>query len=112
MGNAQLIELTQPSPMGPVTVLQSIFVKNNKATILTAALAKKDLSLFQEQILNAFQSLASVEDLWSVVKDENSLKRLKSFYEKKQWEEFEKAADELTDLGPYWKYLIIKEGIK
>lgn len=56
-GVGHLIEMTQANPRGEIKILQAYLVVDQMAYILTASVAKEELSKFQGEILKSFASL-------------------------------------------------------
>lgn len=124
-GAGRLTEITTTTAWGEIKMLQALFVKNGMAYILTGAVLKQDLPKFQTDLLNSFRSLTLVPHLFSPL-PENSrtadfLKLFSSLghfssdedaerAQKQQWDSLQKAVQNVSEMGPYWDYLVLKEG--
>lgn len=118
-GEGRLTEISKPSPYGEMKVLQAIIVKDSKAYILTAAVLKQDFPKFQTQILDAFHSLDLTPDLWTPIADAEKRKELREFFSglgqtedhETQIQNLQQQVGAHSNLGPYWQFLALKEGI-
>lgn len=103
----RLIEMQSSSQAGDVKILQAFFVKNDTAYILTASLLKKEDPEIQTQILKTFQSAAIVPDLLSPIKNREQKEKLSALLKQKNKEQVASELTHLSDLGPYWQFLIL-----
>ncbi|HSX10541.1 MAG TPA: hypothetical protein VLF94_02340 [Chlamydiales bacterium] len=117
-GEGRLTEVTKPSAWGEMKIFQAIVVKDDTAYILTSAVLKKDLSRYHTSILNAFRSLNLVPDLWTPIHDSQKRQQLQELFatlgqsEDKEGEKVRlQQAVSQTELGPYWQFLALKEGL-
>ncbi len=118
-GEGRLIELTKPSPFGEMKVLQSIIVQDNTAYILTAAVLKEDFARYQAAILETFRSMELVTDLFSPISDLTKQTELKALFDTLGSSHNRATAEALLqkhirsipELGSYWKFLVLKEGL-
>ena len=117
-GKGQLLEMSNPSPFGEMKLLQAILVKKGTAYILTAAVLKKEFTKFQKDLLIALESLDLAKDIWSPIQNVELKDKLKSLFSSlgsveskdKEWKTFQKEILAIDSLGPYWKFLALKEG--
>lgn len=125
-GEGRLTEITTSSPWGEIKMLQAIFIKDSKASILTAAVLKKEYANFQQPILQAMQSLSVAQDLLAPLPREEQKKKLNNFFssisekpedaelenwKKNQWADFQKIVlNDCPEMGGHWQFLILKEG--
>jgi hypothetical protein len=118
-GEGRLTEISKSSVWGEMKIFQAIVVKEGTAYILTSAVLKEDLAKFRPAILDAFRSLALVPDLWSPIGDKEARRGIKSFFAslgktdnvEEQKAELKKHVEAHADLGSYWQYLALKEGL-
>lgn len=125
-GEGRLTELTTPSAWGEVKMLQTLFVKDKKAYILTAAFLKEDLAKWQKEILASLRSLTLIPDLFAPISDPLARSSFETFFRslgqfqteqeleaqrKTQWELLQKeSAKHVANAGAYWHYLVLSEG--
>lgn len=121
-GKGRLAEITSPSPLGDVKMLQGILVQEGYAYILTGAVLKEEFSTWQNPILNALHSLALVPDLFSAIADPaqrnnlqetfHSFDHLSTDQERQtQWSRLQKTIlDDYASMGSHWQILILKKG--
>lgn len=118
-GVGRLTEISTSSAWGEIKTLQAIVVKEKTAYILTAAVLKKEFSLFQEQILGSFRSMVLIPDIWSPITDSAKKEGLRALFaslgqsqdkeaEKKRLQE---EIASYTALGPHWQFLALREGL-
>lgn len=118
-GEGRLTEISKPSAFGEMKIFQAMVVKENKAYILTAALLQEDLSKFRPAILESFHSLSLVPDLWAPIQDGAQQKEIQdlfaSFHKtgdlEVQKQKLKQQVEAHADLGPYWQFLALKEGL-
>lgn len=117
-GKAKLIEITNKSAWGEIKVLQLLFVADDTAYILTAAVHKDDFLKFQKELIQSFSSLTLAEDLFSEIPDLAKRSAFTSFFSKLgsnekdlEWENLQKEVAQHTYLGQYWTFLILQEGL-
>ncbi len=126
-GTGRLAEITSKTPYGEVKTLQAFLVHENTAYILTAASLKKDLPALQEKILASFRSFSLEDSLFEAMKDEKRQKKIKELFvglgsfppeadislgRQKQWEKLQRdVVDEFPEMGGYWHFLTLKEGL-
>jgi hypothetical protein len=117
-GIGRLTEMSSTSPWGEIKILQALFVAEDKAYILTAAVLKEDFMKFQNELLKSFRSLALAETLWSPIADDQERAKFETFFaalgssEEKdlEWESLQKQVISQAALGPYWQFLALQEG--
>lgn len=124
-GTGRLTEITTTTPWGEIKMLQALFVKNGKAYILTGAVLKQDLPKFQTDLLNSFRSLTLVPHLFATLPENPQAAELRKLFaslgsisseedperaQKQQWDSLQKAVQGVGEMGPYWDYLVLKEG--
>jgi hypothetical protein len=114
-GIGRLTEISSESPWGELKIIQ-----DHKVYILTAAILKEELHKFQNELLESLQSLTIYEELWSPIQDENERVQFESFFsslgkstEKSlEREQLKKYINSHPQLGPYWQFLALQEGMK
>lgn len=123
-GEGRLTEITSLSPLGEVKILQAIYVKDQTAYILSAAVLKEDLLKIQSQLLKSFQSLRIVPDLFASLPEAKKQAELHDLFatlgnslsdeeRQKQLERCQKAlAAKFPEMGEHWQFLALKEGYK
>ncbi len=116
-GNGQLIEISNSSPWGEIKVLQLLFVEDETAYILTAAVLKDDFLSLQKEILQSFRTLSLTDSLFEQIENVEKRQHFTSFFRalgKKEkdleWENLQKEVAEHKSLGPYWAFLVLQEG--
>lgn len=121
-GKGRLAEITTPSPIGAIKMLQGILVQGRYAYILTGAALKEEFSTWQKPLLNALHSLAVVPDLFSAIADTSLRSSLqKTFYafdhlstdeeRRTEWSKLQKTiVSDFAPMGAHWQFLILKEG--
>jgi len=116
-GNGQLIELTSPSPCGPIRILQALFVKEGTAYILTAAALKSEFVSLQKELLQSFSTLTFTDDLFSEIPDAKKRENFTAFFntlgkeeKEENWKKLQQRISEFADLGAYWVFLVLQEG--
>lgn len=118
-GEGRLTEISKPSAFGEMKIFQAMVVKENKAYILTAALLKEDLPKWRPAILESFRSLALVSDLWVPIQDSARQKEIQDLFAslnktgdlETQKRQLKQQVEAHADLGPYWQFLALKEGL-
>lgn len=116
-GNGQLLELTSPSPWGPVRVLQALFVEEGTAYILTAAALKEEFIALQKELLQSFATLKLTDDLFKEISDNLKRESFTTFFKslgkdekEAEWKKLQTRLSEFSDLGAYWVFLVLQEG--
>ncbi len=124
-GTGRLTEITTSTPWGEIKMLQALFVKNGKAYILTGAVLKQDLPKFQTDLLNSFRSLSLVPNLFALLPENSQTDEFRKLFsslggfpseenperaQKNQWDALQKAVQGVSEMGPYWGYMVLKEG--
>ncbi len=118
-GPGRLTEISSTSPWGEIKILQALFVKDQIAYILTAAVLKEDFSKIQAALIASLQSLCLSPDLFTPLADLLQKEELEKIFstqtsqdeeKKAQWEKLQKTVAGCTQLGPYWQFLVLKEG--
>jgi hypothetical protein len=116
-GSGQLIELTSPSPWGPVRVLQALFVEEGTAYILTAAALKEEFITLQKELLQSFASFKLTDDLLEEITDGIKRENFTTFFKslgkeekEAEWKNLQTRLSEFSDLGAYWVFLVLQEG--
>lgn len=117
-GEGKLLEITNQSAWGEIKVLQVLLVSEQKAYILTAAVLKEDFFKFQKQILQSFRSLQLTDDLFSLIPDQKKraqlislLSALRANDPNAQLTDLQNQMIQHADLGPYWAFLVVQEGL-
>ncbi len=70
-GTAHLTSLDMQTPLGSVRVLQSIFLDQGTAYILTGAVLQEDFGLYQKDLINCFRSFHLVSSKEAILHHEN-----------------------------------------
>jgi len=124
-GEGRLTEITTRSAWGDVKMLQALFVQDQTAYILTAAVSKKDYIKEQKTLLQALQSLSLSQNLYTNLQEEQKLQFEKFFqsltagpkttdpetWKKKQWSHLQSLVDKAgPQMGSHWQFLALKEG--
>lgn len=114
-GVGRLTESSSPSAWGEIKTLQVLFVKDKRASILTATCLKKEFPFLQTTLLNALKSLAIAPDLWTPVEalpQTGSLKeQLATLQNQKELENLSKVLEkDFSQMGAYWHFLVLREG--
>ena len=116
-GQGALLEISSSSAWGEIKVLQALFVKDETAYILTAAVLKDDLPKFQKDLLSAMRTLQLTDNLCSLIANADAEEAFTSFFNSLgstnrdvEWEQYQKKVAEHTYLGPYWVFLMLQEG--
>lgn len=121
-GEGRLLDITVSTSHGDIKQYQALFVKENKAYILTIAVLKEDFPRFQKEMIQSLESLNLIPDLYSPL-DENQKIELKELFSglesktsperrKKELERMHKVLSEkFAQIGPHWHYLVLSEGI-
>lgn len=122
-GDAALTQIDLPSSLGPMRMLQMIYLKDGTAYILTAAALKKEFVNLLPTFKKVFQSLQISTDLYEEIKDEKKRARAEQLLaqvesavreqhsftqDMKEWKKFQDyILDTFTHLGPYWQALLV-----
>lgn len=119
-GEGRLTEITSPSPVGEIKMLQTIFVKGKRAYVMTAAVLKADFMKYQSTILESLKSLTVVPHLFAGIKQADEKTKIETVFaalgrdtasEEQKWEEWQKLlTDSYSDMGEHWHLLALKEG--
>lgn len=116
-GTGRLTEMTSISPWGEIKILQALFVAEDKAYILTAAVLKEDLPKFQSELLKSFRSLIVAEELWTPIADILKQAEFQTFFaslggpdKEDEWKKLQAQVVSHKALGPYWQFLALQEG--
>ncbi len=116
-GTGRLTEMTSVSPWGEIKILQALFVAEDKAYILTAAVLKEDLPKFQNELLKSFRSLIIAEELWAPITDTLKQAEFQALFsalggpeKEDEWKMLQAQVISHKALGPYWQFLVLKEG--
>lgn len=118
-GVGRLTEMSKPSAWGELKIFQAMVVKENTAYILTAAVLKEDLAKFRPAILESFHSLALVPDLWTPIASSERQKEIQDLFAslnktgdlEEQKMKLKQQVEAHADLGPYWQFLALREGL-
>jgi len=90
--------------------LQAIYLGDEMAYILTAAVAKKDFPIVQKELIKAFKSLYLTSDLWEELKEEAIREKIASLIEEKEWKSLQQLIEkETSSMGKYWQFLALQE---
>jgi hypothetical protein len=103
IGNGRLIEMTSSSAAGEIKIVQAIFLEEGTAYILTGSALKKDFGKVQAKVFKSFESMKIVDKVWDMV---GGLGECASFAE------VQKEVKKHSDLGLYWEFLALQEGVK
>lgn len=117
-GKGKLLEITNPSPWGDIKILQALYVQDNQAYILTAAVLREDFLTLQKEILASFGTLAFTDDLFLQIEDVQKRKDFSAYFAQLgmgaqkdvEWEALQKKLSQFAHLGSYWVYLLAQEG--
>lgn len=119
-GEGRLTEIQQNLPnWGAVKILQSIFIKDKTAFILTAAMLKDDFSRLQKEVLEAMRSFDVAPSLFAPIQDPQQKEKVETLFtslsperpQEEQWERLQKELAPLEPLlGSHWLFLALKEG--
>ena len=115
-GKGRLIQLSNPSTWGDLTLFQAILVKDKMAYILTASMLKQEMASLQKEVIASLQSLDVKPDLWT---DLDELKqsvqtvigeKAADTQNEQKWTALQKLIEQETKhLGAHWQYLALKE---
>ncbi len=136
-GKGRLTEIDTKTELGPVRILQMIFIKDSHAYILTAAAHKESFATLYKEFLASFRSLTVTENLEVAISElekKNLLQKRKEellhtceevilsknmspteafndpSFQEMQWKPFEQLiVNEYGDLGPYWQILVLRD---
>src|SRR5579872_1872603 len=120
-GEGRLLDITVSTSHGDIKQYQALFVKENKAYILTIAVLKEDFLRFQKEMIQSLESMNLIPDLYTPL-DEKQQTELKEFFsrmegnaspesKKKELERMHKTLSEkYSQIGPHWHYLVLSEG--
>lgn len=61
-GTARLCSIDMPCPAGDIRLLQTIFVREGTAYLLTAAMLQEDFGTYREAILDSFRSFSFISE--------------------------------------------------
>lgn len=122
-GKGRLAEIRADSPAGELRMLQAIFVQEDRAYILTGAARKEEFPKERASFLKAMRSLGELPDLFSAIPDKTKREALKEHYDSLtlcaddeerslQWRTLPSVLAEHEELGNYWLFLALKEGLK
>ncbi len=125
-GEGRLTEISSHSPYGDLKMLQAIFLSENTAYILTAAVLKKDYIREQKALLQSLQSLRLAPDLYTAFSQEEPRKRFISFFDSlaacpveeqseewknQKWASLQTLVQQYgSELGSHWQFLALQEG--
>lgn len=117
-GNGRLLEISTKTAWGDIKILQVLCMVEENVYILTASVLKEEFPQFQKQILQSFRTLQLSDDLFSQIEDVKKREKFSAFFkalgttqEKDlEWEKLKDEVSENKQLGPYWAFLILKEG--
>ncbi len=122
-GEGHLLDITVSASHGEIKQYQALFVKDNRAYILTIAVLKEDLPQFQSAMIQSLQTLNLIPDLYAPL-DEKQKAELRDFFarlengdvslesKKKQLERMQQTlAEKFAQIGPHWHYLVLSEGV-
>ena len=126
-GQGRLAEISSKTPHGEVKTLQAFFINKKTAYILTAASLKKEMPALQELILTAFRSFSFEDSLSGALKSEKQQSRMKEMFSglgsfssesdlslerQKKWDRLQRdIPTEFPEMGGYWHFLALKEGL-
>ncbi len=114
-GIAHLISLDMENSLGKIRVLQSIFLQEGTAYILTGAVLQEDFGLYQKDLIDSFKSFYLTPHLCDYVKNEEQQKILLTqisnlLSSSQHWETFKRVINQdFKEEGPYWQSLILEE---
>lgn len=127
-GTARLTEITKKLSFGEIKILQLIFVKKEKAYLLTAAASKTDYLKEQSHLFESFRSFTLSQDLLAPLSCEEKIvfqeiftqvlpyieeKEMKKVVETKDWQQFQAQVSLHSQmLGKYWEILMLQEGLE
>lgn len=118
-GTAYLTSLDIEASVGKVRVLQSIFLQEGTAYILTGAVLQEDFGLYQKDLIDSFRSFSLTSHLSDYVKNEtqkntlliqisNLLSEKKN--DSKYWETLKDFINQdFKEEGLYWQSLILED---
>jgi len=121
-GKGRLAEITTPSPLGDVKMLQGILVQDGFAYILTGAVLKQEFSFWQTSLINALHSLTIVPDLFSAINDPAQRSHLQETFlsfdhlntkqdRQTKWSSLQKTIQaNFASMGSHWQILTLTEG--
>lgn len=110
-GRGQLTEIRKPSPCGEIVLLQSIFLQDQTAYVLTAAVLKQEFQEYRQEILNSLRSLELTTDIWAALPNDSLKQEFQTLAKKGQWKPFQQLVEQKTaNLGAYWQFLALQEG--
>ncbi len=105
-GTGRLVEIRTSD----TSILQAIYLADDTAYILTAAVAKEDFLSKQKEILASFKSFHLASDLWSNLKEEKIRDKIFSLIEAKEWKALQQLIEkETSSMGKYWQFLVLQE---
>ncbi len=118
-GIAYLTSLDMETTLGKVRVLQSIFLQEGIAYILTGAVLQEDFGLYQKELTDSFRSFSLESDLYNYIQNDQQKSALihqiqnllpTQKKDKKQWESFKRfVTQEFKEEGSYWQLLLLEE---
>lgn len=119
-GEGHLAEISCSSPLGPVKMLQAIYIRDRKAYILTAAALQKEFSRHQKEILRSLQSL-KIGPAFAPLSNGGQKEKLQRLFtsldscssekeQEKYWKTLQKEVTAIDEMGPHWQFLVLKEG--
>ena len=118
-GTAHLTSLDMETALGKVRVLQSIFLQEGIAYILTGAVLQEDFGLYQKDLTTSFRSFSLESNLYDYVQNEmqkstliNQIQSLLSTQkkDKKHLDPFKRfVTQEFKEEGSYWQLLLLEE---
>ncbi len=128
-GLGRLTEIDSKSKWGDVRMLQMILVKEGKAYILTTAAPKDDFATFYPEIKKSLSSFVLLNDLFSVIADEEKkqnlllkISHMKQSYKElcynkeigapsfeKEWKELETCLrEDYAIFGSFWQFQVLQ----
>ncbi len=125
-GEGRLTEISSRSAWGEIKMLQAIFIQEQTAYILTAAVLKKDYAKQQKTLLKALQSLTLAPDLYALLPQETQKEAFNNFFlslssseekseawKKNKWVDLQALVEKAgPEMGAHWQFLALQEGHK
>lgn len=124
-GEGRLTEISTKSAWGDIKMLQALFIQDQTAYILTAAVSKKDYLQEQKILLQSLQSLSLSPTLYTNLQEdlkplfETFFQSLKdgpdasdpASWKKTKWSHLQSIVSQAGDqMGSHWQFLALKEG--
>ncbi|HAB99618.1 MAG TPA: hypothetical protein DCE71_07345 [Parachlamydiales bacterium] len=123
-GEGRLTEISSRSAWGDIKMLQAIFIQNQTAYILTAAVLKKDYAKQQKTLLKALQSLTLAPDLFTILPQDEQKEAFQTLFhslssseekseewKKDKWSALQFLVEKAgPQMGAHWQFLALQEG--